>query len=46
MAKKAKFSAAFLKVFGASLEATAGKSADHFAAKRVRSGKTARDHRK
>lgn len=46
MAKKAKFSKAFLQVFGDSLKATEGKSADHFKTKRVRSGKTARDHRK
>ncbi len=46
MAKKAKFSKAFLQVFGASLAATEGKSAEHFQNKRVRSGKTARDHRK
>ena len=45
MAKKSQYSAAFLKVFGASMEATAGKSAEHFKQKRVRTGKTARDHR-
>lgn len=38
----AKFSQAFLKVFGDSLKATEGKSADHYVAKRVRTGKTAR----
>lgn len=46
MAKKAKYSKAFLQVFGASMEATAGKSAEHFEQKRIRTGKTARDHRK
>ncbi|AZV02156.1 hypothetical protein [Pectobacterium phage Wc4-1] len=46
MAKKAKFSKAFLQVFGASMAATEGKSADHFAAKRIRTGKTARDHQR
>lgn len=46
MAKKEKFSKAFLQVFGDSLKATEGKSAEHFERKRVREGKTARDHRK
>lgn len=46
MAKKAKFSKAFLQVFGASLAATEGKSADHWAEKRVREGKTKRDHQR
>lgn len=46
MVKKAKFSKAFLQVFGDSLKATEGKSADFFTEKRIRHGKTARDHRK
>lgn len=46
MAKKAKFSKAFLQVFGDSMKATDGKSADYFTQKRVRTGKTSRDHRK
>lgn len=37
-----KHSKAFEKVFGDSLKATAGKSAAHYEAKRVRTGKTAR----
>lgn len=39
----AKMSAAFKKVFGDSMEATSGKSADYFKEKRVRTGKTKRD---
>lgn len=46
MAKKAKYSKAFLQVFGDSLKATEGKAAGHFEQKRIRVGKTARDHRK
>ncbi len=46
MAKKAKFSKAFLQVFGASMEATNGKSAEYFEQKRVREGKTARKRAK
>lgn len=42
-ANKSQYSAAFLKVFGASLKATAGKSADHFVQKRIRTGKSKRD---
>lgn len=45
MGKKAKFSQAFMAVFGDSLKATDGKSADHFTAKRVRTGKTARKNK-
>lgn len=44
MGKKAKFSKAFLQVFGDSLKATEGKSADSFKEKRVRHGKTKRDN--
>ncbi|XAO54267.1 hypothetical protein [Yersinia phage vB_YenM_P778] len=39
---KAKYSKAFMAIFGASLAATAGKSAEHYEQKRVRTGKTAR----
>lgn len=46
MAKKAKYSKAFLQVFGDSLKATEGKTAGHFEQKRIRDGKTDRDHRK
>ncbi len=46
MAKKAKFSKAFMQVFGDSLKATEGKSAEHFEQKRVREGKTARKRAK
>ncbi len=37
-----KHSKAFEAVFGDSLKATAGKSAEHYKTKRVRTGKTAR----
>lgn len=40
-----KFSKAFEKVFGDSLAATYGKSADYFAEKRVRTGKTKKDRK-
>lgn len=41
-----KYSKDFMKVFGDSLNATAGKTAESFAAKRVRAGKTAKKHKK
>lgn len=41
----AKYSKAFLQVFGESLAATSGKSAEHYAQKRVRTGKTARKNK-
>jgi len=40
-----KFSKAFEKIFGDSIRATHGKSADYFAEKRVRVGKTKKDRK-